>query len=190
MIAERSPRLGSWAWIILGLVLIGLELVAPGIFLIWLGLAAIADRARRRSRSTCPGRPRPGLRGAVASLRCWSAAAAQPAERRSRSRGGRRLNRRGEAFVGRVFVARSADRAAARAASGSDDSFLARHRPGRCRRAPASGWCGSRATTLVVEGGRSGGSLSASATPRRRAAGRGSARGPTGRLVLDHDQAP
>jgi membrane protein implicated in regulation of membrane protease activity len=33
--------LGAWAWIILGVILIGLELVAPGIFLIWLGLAAL-----------------------------------------------------------------------------------------------------------------------------------------------------
>lgn len=33
--------LGGWGWIILGLVLIGGELLAPGIFLIWLGLAAL-----------------------------------------------------------------------------------------------------------------------------------------------------
>lgn len=32
---------GPWAWIILGLVLAVLELIAPGVFLIWLGLAAI-----------------------------------------------------------------------------------------------------------------------------------------------------
>ncbi|GJD93851.1 NfeD family protein [Methylobacterium iners] len=31
----------TWAWIILGLVLMGLELVASGIFLLWLGLAAV-----------------------------------------------------------------------------------------------------------------------------------------------------
>ena len=36
----RQPR--AWAWIILGLALIGLELLAPGVFLLWLGLAAIA----------------------------------------------------------------------------------------------------------------------------------------------------
>jgi inner membrane protein len=34
--------LGAWAWIIIGLLLIGLELVVPGTFMIWLGLAAIA----------------------------------------------------------------------------------------------------------------------------------------------------
>ena len=42
MIAELIARLGPWAWIILGVVLVGLELTAPGVFLVWLGLAAIA----------------------------------------------------------------------------------------------------------------------------------------------------
>jgi membrane protein implicated in regulation of membrane protease activity len=31
----------AWAWIVLGLVLMGLELVVSGIFLLWLGLAAV-----------------------------------------------------------------------------------------------------------------------------------------------------
>ncbi len=34
-------NLGGWSWAILGLVLIGGEMLAPGIFLIWLGLAAL-----------------------------------------------------------------------------------------------------------------------------------------------------
>lgn len=33
--------LGGWAWVVVGLVLIGGELMAPGVFLIWLGLAAL-----------------------------------------------------------------------------------------------------------------------------------------------------
>ena len=33
--------LGGWAWVVLGLVLIGGEMLAPGVFLIWLGLAAL-----------------------------------------------------------------------------------------------------------------------------------------------------
>lgn len=33
--------LGSWSWVLLGLVLIGLELAAPGVFFLWLGLAAM-----------------------------------------------------------------------------------------------------------------------------------------------------
>lgn len=37
--------LGAWAWVILGLVLIGGEVLAPGVFLIWLGLAALLTGA-------------------------------------------------------------------------------------------------------------------------------------------------
>jgi inner membrane protein len=34
-------KLGSWNWLIVGLVLMALELLAPGVFLLWLGLAAL-----------------------------------------------------------------------------------------------------------------------------------------------------
>jgi membrane protein implicated in regulation of membrane protease activity len=33
--------LGTWNWLIFGVVLMALELVAPGVFLFWLGLAAL-----------------------------------------------------------------------------------------------------------------------------------------------------
>lgn len=36
---------GGWAWIVLGLVLIGGEMLAPGVFLLWLGLAALLTGA-------------------------------------------------------------------------------------------------------------------------------------------------
>ena len=39
VLAEIGP---TWAWLIGGLVLAACELLAPGVFLIWLGLAAIA----------------------------------------------------------------------------------------------------------------------------------------------------
>ena len=42
MLAGWVQSLGAWTWIILGLVLVGLELVVPGGVLIWLGIAAIA----------------------------------------------------------------------------------------------------------------------------------------------------
>jgi inner membrane protein len=42
MVNYLLPNLGPWAWIVLGLVLMGLELLAPGVFLLWLGLAALA----------------------------------------------------------------------------------------------------------------------------------------------------
>lgn len=32
---------GGWAWIVLGLVLVGGEMLAPGVFLLWFGLAAL-----------------------------------------------------------------------------------------------------------------------------------------------------
>ena len=41
MIPYFVDNLGPWSWVILGLVLMGLELVAPGAFLLWLGLAAV-----------------------------------------------------------------------------------------------------------------------------------------------------
>ena len=34
-------KLGAWNWLIVGLVLMALELLAPGVFLLWLGLAAL-----------------------------------------------------------------------------------------------------------------------------------------------------
>lgn len=37
--------LGSWAWIVLGLLLMGAELLAPGIYLLWIGVAAIVTGA-------------------------------------------------------------------------------------------------------------------------------------------------
>ena len=37
--------LGAWSWVIFGLILIGGEMLAPGVFLIWLGLAALLTGA-------------------------------------------------------------------------------------------------------------------------------------------------
>jgi membrane protein implicated in regulation of membrane protease activity len=37
--------LGAWGWVVLGLVLIGGEVLAPGVFLIWFGLAALLTGA-------------------------------------------------------------------------------------------------------------------------------------------------
>ena len=36
-----SLRLGTWNWLIFGFILMALELLAPGVFLFWLGLAAL-----------------------------------------------------------------------------------------------------------------------------------------------------
>lgn len=41
MITQLFAELGDWTWIIIGLVLLGLEVVMPGSFFMWLGLAAL-----------------------------------------------------------------------------------------------------------------------------------------------------
>jgi membrane protein implicated in regulation of membrane protease activity len=41
MILEWMNSLGPWAWVVLGLMLMGLEMLVPGAFFIWIGLAAI-----------------------------------------------------------------------------------------------------------------------------------------------------
>ncbi|HEX2553586.1 MAG TPA: NfeD family protein [Microvirga sp.] len=101
MIASVADGLGFWVWIILGLVLFAAEAVAPGIFLIWFGLAAILT----------------GLADAWFGL-SWQAAflvfaglsVAAVLVGRAVTGGARQvsredgLNRRGQDFVGRVFV--------------------------------------------------------------------------------------
>ncbi len=98
--AELLSALGTWNWLIVGLVLIGAELLAPGVFMLWLGLAAL-------------------LVGLLSFFITWSwqtqmlvfsvfALAAVPLWRRL----GRThqptdqpfLNRRADALVGRVFT--------------------------------------------------------------------------------------
>ncbi|MGN1288013.1 MAG: NfeD family protein [Bradyrhizobium sp.] len=39
--AEMFSTLGTWNWLIFGFILMALELAAPGVFLFWLGLAAL-----------------------------------------------------------------------------------------------------------------------------------------------------
>lgn len=42
MILDLVANLGAWAWWVLGFVLLILEIIVPGVFLFWIGLAAIA----------------------------------------------------------------------------------------------------------------------------------------------------
>ncbi len=102
MIRDAFVSLGAWSWIILGLLLIGIELLAPGIFFLWLGLAALAT----------------GLLDAMFDL-SWQAAAIIFAAlavaavmvgrfiTRSKDQAdtsASHLNQRGQALVGRVFT--------------------------------------------------------------------------------------
>lgn len=41
MIAALISELGPWSWWIAGLILLGLEILVPGVFLLWIGLAAM-----------------------------------------------------------------------------------------------------------------------------------------------------
>lgn len=98
---QLIATLGPWNWMILGLVLLGLELLAPGMFMLWLGLAAF-------------------LVGIDTFLIDWSwqsqilafaifSAAAVPLWRRMARNdgddaGNAFLNRRAEALVGQVFT--------------------------------------------------------------------------------------
>lgn len=41
MIHALVAELGPWTWWIIGLILLGAEILMPGIFLLWIGLAAI-----------------------------------------------------------------------------------------------------------------------------------------------------
>ncbi|GHC64167.1 NfeD family protein [Limoniibacter endophyticus] len=41
MITSWIASLGAWSWITFGLVLLVLEILAPGVFLLWIGIAAL-----------------------------------------------------------------------------------------------------------------------------------------------------
>jgi membrane protein implicated in regulation of membrane protease activity len=101
MIVGAIQGLGAWAWIILGLALAGLELLAPGIFLIWLGLAAIVT-------GLVDGALDLSWQASTLLFAALSVAAvlvgraiSRPAVQKDDASA---LNRRGEALVGRVFT--------------------------------------------------------------------------------------
>lgn len=41
MIASMVTELGPWNWVLLGLVLLAAEVLVPGVFLLWIGIAAL-----------------------------------------------------------------------------------------------------------------------------------------------------
>jgi inner membrane protein len=102
VIADLITALGAWSWVVLGLVLIGAELLAPGIFMLWLGLAALVtggltgafDLSWQASTLTF----------AVLSVVSVLVGRYLGGSRESEGSAGDGLNRRGEALVGRVFV--------------------------------------------------------------------------------------
>src|SRR4051794_5535580 len=98
---EMFSTLGTWNWLIFGLILMALELLAPGVFLFWLGLAALL--VGLLSFAVDPSWQLQLLMFAV------FAAAAVPlwrrlARRDTASASNPFLNKRADALVGRVFT--------------------------------------------------------------------------------------
>ncbi|HEX2728090.1 MAG TPA: NfeD family protein [Beijerinckiaceae bacterium] len=102
MIEYVLDNLGPWSWIILGLVLMGLELLAPGVFLMWLGLAAVltglVDWAFGLSWQAAT------LLFAVLSVVTMLVGRAVSRHPDEEETGRPSLNRRGHGLVGRVFM--------------------------------------------------------------------------------------
>src|SRR5207253_4938492 len=99
---EMFSTLGTWNWLIFGVLLMALELLAPGIFLFWLGLAALL--VGLLSFATNPSWQLQLLLFAV-----FAAAAAPLWRRLARRDGGASvsnpfLNKRADALVGCVFT--------------------------------------------------------------------------------------
>lgn len=99
--ADMFVTLGTWNWLIFGVLLMALELLAPGIFLFWLGLAAFL--VGMLSFMVMPSWQLQVLLFAVL------AAAAVPIWRRvAQQKPGTNpnpfLNRRTDALVGRIFT--------------------------------------------------------------------------------------
>jgi membrane protein implicated in regulation of membrane protease activity len=105
MIADLIEKLGPWSWIVLGLVLMGLELLAPGVFFLWLGLAAmltgLADWALSLSWQAA------ALVFALLSVAAVLIGRAITHDRATDEGARPTLNRRGHALVGQVFILES-----------------------------------------------------------------------------------
>ena len=102
MLAAWAESLGAWTWIILGVVFIGIELLAPGVFLLWLGLAAVATGVLDWAFGLSWQAALIAFAVlSVASVLLGRALTRHPEEEdEDRSA----LNRRGHALVGRVFT--------------------------------------------------------------------------------------
>ncbi|WP_257169780.1 NfeD family protein [Bradyrhizobium sp. SRS-191] len=94
--------LGTWNWLIFGIVLMALELLAPGVFLIWLGIAALlVGMISFGLASTWQLQILMFALFAIAAVPLWRHVA-----RRSTASAGDNpfLNRRSAALVGREFT--------------------------------------------------------------------------------------
>src|SRR5215218_5741606 len=102
MMSGLIDNLGPWSWVILGVVLMGLEVVAPGAFLLWFGLAAVltglVDWALHLSWQMS------ALVFAVLSVGAVLLGRAVTRNRDEEGGGRPALNRRGQSLVGHIFT--------------------------------------------------------------------------------------
>ena len=99
---EMFVTLGTWNWLIFGVILMALELAAPGVFLFWLGLAALLVGLVSFAFT-------PSWQVQILMFAVFAAAAVPVWRRLSRSNAGVSadnpfLNKRADALVGRVFT--------------------------------------------------------------------------------------
>ena len=99
---EMFATLGNWNWLIFGVILMALEVLAPGIFLLWLGLAALLV-------GLLTFIFHPSWQVEILLFAAFAIAAVPLWRRLARGNAGVSesnpfLNRRAEALVGRVFT--------------------------------------------------------------------------------------
>jgi membrane protein implicated in regulation of membrane protease activity len=102
MMSEMFVNLGTWNWLIFGVILMALELMAPGVFLFWLGLAALLVGLVSFAFT-------PSWQVQILMFAVFAAAAVPLWRRLSRSNttassNSPFLNKRADALVGRVFT--------------------------------------------------------------------------------------
>ena len=100
--AEMFSTLGTWNWLIFGVLLMALELLAPGVFLFWLGLAALLVGLLSFA-------IHPSWQMQILMFAIFAAAAVPLWRRLARSneavsQSNPFLNKRADALVGRVFT--------------------------------------------------------------------------------------
>ena len=101
---EVIKSLGAWSWIILGGILLAVELIAPGTFILWLGVAAILVGVISFVIDWSWQEQGVGFAIlAVASLVMWWRLI-RPARREEDASDQPFLNRRAQGFVGQVFT--------------------------------------------------------------------------------------
>jgi hypothetical protein len=100
--AEMFVTLGTWNWLVFGIILMALELVAPGVFLFWLGLAALLV-------GLLSFVIHPSWQAQILMFAAFAAVAVPLWRRVARSnsavsKSNPFLNRRADALIGRVFT--------------------------------------------------------------------------------------